>query len=300
MVISRLIGGLGNQMFQYACGRALAEHHRVPLKVDLRGFRKYKLHQCLLNQFLITGETTRFFELPNFAITSQAASDQKWPRSVRLGPWFLNWFPSRLWRQGYRVVSERSLRYDPTVQDQGPNIYLDGYWQSEKYFIDIREVLLREFQLRQAPATDNQRLAQKMSSVHSVALHVRRADYVANPLYATCTPSYYQRAVAAIAERQPNIHIFVFSDDPAWVKQNIQFAFPTEYVTNNVGRANYLDLWLMTHCQYSVIANSSFSWWGAWLKTRTDGFVIAPQTWYTDPSKDTSDLLPPSWVKLPV
>lgn len=283
MIIVKLIGGLGNQMFQYACGRALAEFYHVPLKLDLRGFRQYKLHQYLLDRFNITAETADEFELKKLVLPK---------------PWFLKWLYGRKQNNNYRFVREQSLAYDATLNSQGPNIYLDGYWQSEKYFFDIRDIILKEFYLRQPLDTENQRFAEIMTATPSVSLHVRRADYVNNPLYVKCTPNYYRQAINIIAKQSPDIQLYVFSDDQDWVKKNIKANLPTTYITHNFGKANHLDLVLMSKCRHHIIANSSFSWWGAWLGAEKESIVIAPNAWYTDPKKNSHDLLPPHWIKI--
>lgn len=284
MVIVKIIGGLGNQMFQYACGRALAEFYHVHLQLDLRGFKKYKLHQYLLDKFSITAKTANESELikivhPEHQFLKKLFGQQ---------------------RNEYRVIREKSLAYDPALTAHGPNIYLDGYWQSEKYFINIRDIILKEFQLRQPLDLENYQYLNSMTSSQSVSLHVRRTDYINNPLYEKCTLNYYQQALATIAKRSPNLHLFVFSDDPDWVKNNIKTSFPTTFITNNIGKANYLDLVLMSKCHHHIIANSTFSWWGAWLGSRTDGVVIAPNVWYTDPTKNTKDLLPTDWITVQI
>lgn len=285
MVVTRLIGGLGNQMFQYACGRALAEQYRVPLKLDVRGFNQYKLHQYLLGKFSISGDV---------------AGNSELPKTFQIGPWSIHRFPGNPLRQQYRYVRERSFNYDPALKDQGPNVYLDGYWQSEKYFLPVRNILLKELQLVEPLDDQNKRFVERMSAPKTVALHVRRGDYVKNPDYISCGVEYYRHAVKTIAEQASDVSLFVFSDDPAWVQQHIHLDVPTTYLTHNVGTANYKDLVLMSQCAYSVVANSSFGWWGAWLKTRTDGFTIAPARWYTNPATPTQDLLPRAWKTLPV
>lgn len=284
MITTRIIGGLGNQLFQYACGRALSERFNVPLKLDLRGFQQYKLHQYQLDKFCITAKAGVAVDLPKF---------------YRFGPLTFTRNSYRKGQSKCTVVREAKLSFDTSIYNHGSNLFLDGYWQSERYFADIRNILVQELQLREPLDSTNQHLAKKMQQVNSVTLHVRRADYVNNPTYAQCTVDYYQRALKMIAERVNNLHVYVFSDDIPWVKAHIHLAVPTTYVSHNNGPANYLDLVLMQYCTHSIIANSSFSWWGAWLKKNETGLVIAPQTWYTDPRKVTQDLLPLRWVTIP-
>lgn len=284
MIIARIIGGLGNQLFQYACARALSTLHRVPLKLDVRGFQSYKLHQYQLN---------------NFNVAAEPAADDELPQSLRYGPFAITLQPKRKPSSKLIIVHEQGLGFNSQVSTLGSNLYLDGYWQSEKYFHGIRELLLQDLQLHEPIDIENHRLLQTMQKCEAVALHVRRGDYVQNPAYATCSPSYYHNALAQISERAPKAHVFVFSDDMKWVERHLQFRLPTTYVTLNNGRTNYKDLLLMTYCKHSVIANSSFSWWGAWLKRVQPGLVVAPQAWYTEVAKDTRDLIPTGWTTIP-
>jgi hypothetical protein len=284
VITTRIIGGLGNQLFQYACGRALSERYKVPHQLDLRGFQQYKLHQ---------------YQLDKFCITAQVGAARDLPKFYRFGPLTFTRYAHRKGQLKNSVVREAKLAFDTSIYSHGSNLYLDGYWQSERYFADIRNTLVQELQLREPLDAVNQRLAEEMQQQNSVSLHVRRADYVNNPTYAECTVDYYHRALTMIAEREKNLHVYVFSDDIPWVQEHIHLAVPTTYVTQNNGRANYLDIVLMRFCTNSIIANSSFSWWGAWLKKNVTGLVIAPKTWYTDPRKASQDLLPHRWVTIP-
>lgn len=285
MIISRIIGGLGNQMFQYACGLSLARHNNVPLFLDIRDFEQYPLRKFTLDKFSISASTKSGDHLP----------EQSHIRSplVRLLPKFYK-------PRGIRIIRERSMLFDETLTQQGNNLYLDGYWQSEKYFTYVADELRKEFSLREPLDQENQRLLDKMRNEQSVSLHVRRGDYVNHPLYATCSLNYYHQALAKIQAQHPDCTVYVFSDDPAWVKANITTGAPTTYVTNNQGDSDYKDMILMSACRHHIIANSSFSWWGAWLGTSADAIVIAPNAWYTDPTKNTRDLLPSSWITIPV
>ena len=135
----------------------------------------------------------------------------------------------------------------------------------------------------------------------AVSLHVRRGDYVSDPktkaILGVCSLDYYRAAIAHIAERIESPAFFVFSDDIAWAKANLEIPFPCEYVDHNQGQQSYNDMHLMSLCKHHIIANSSFSWWGAWLNPRKDKIVIAPENWFAN-NEDAKDLIPPESVKL--
>lgn len=285
MIISRIVGGLGNQMFQYAAGLALARHHNVPFFLDTRGYAQDRLRTFTLSHFAISASLSDGDHLPT--------PEQIRSPLVRLIPWFHR-------PRGLRIYREYSLAFDPTLPTHGNNMYLDGYWQSEKYFSAIATEVRQEFSLREPLDSTNAELTKKMMVEESISLHVRRGDYVNHPLYATCSLAYYHAAIDRIRTTHPAATVYVFSDDPAWVKANITTDLPVTYVTHNQGSADYKDLVLMSACRHHIIANSSFSWWGAWLGQAAGKIVIAPNAWYTDPTKDTRDLLPTDWITLPV
>lgn len=283
MIITRLIGGLGNQLFQYAIGRALAIRNNDVLKLDVSGFETYKLHAYSLGAFNI---------VENFSVPEE--TDLFFPRNVfaRL----------KMKRGNYRVLVDQKKGADTSILDKNGHLYLDGSWQSEKYFKDIRETILQEFAVRADITEDNRFVADQMATVNAVSLHVRRGDYVSdhktNQFHGTCDLVYYQRAIEHIAERVDVPHFFVFSDDPQWTRENLKIPFLKTFVTHNDAKTNYEDLRLMSFCKHSIIANSTFSWWGAWLNRNPFKIVIAPRKWFNSNTLDTKDLIPSAWVQL--
>jgi hypothetical protein len=163
-------------------------------------------------------------------------------------------------------------------------VYLDAYWQSERYFADIAGVVRREFAAKEPSDRENEALAAAIDAVNSVSLHVRRGDYVDDPTthryHGICAPDYYQRAVDHISSRAGVSHLFLFSDDQQWTRANLRFAFPTTFVGSNSPDCGYRDTVLMARRRHHIIANSSFSWWGAWLNPSRDKIVVAPQQWF--------------------
>lgn len=283
MIVSRMIGGLGNQMFEYACGLAVAKHHRVPLFLDTRGFN----HQ-----------QSRTFTLSNFSISGSILEEHQLPTVAQVRSPLVRLLPAWYRPKGLRVYRDYIKTFDTHLTEVGNNMYLDGYWQDERYFVAAAEEVRQEFKLRQPLDPENKRWSDEIASKNSVSLHIRRGDYVNNALYASCSIIYYQLALEHIAKQFPDITVYVFSDDPAWVKDNLKTSFPTSYMTHNGPAKDYLDLVLMSHCRHHIIANSSFSWWGAWLGKHENGIVIAPKTWYNDSSFQAGHILPSSWIAM--
>jgi hypothetical protein len=181
-------------------------------------------------------------------------------------------------------------------------VYLDGYWQSERYFSDIAGVLRQEFTAEAPLDRENEALAAGIAAVNAVSLHVRRGDYVDDPttnrFHGICAPDYYQRAVDFVASRVEAPRLFVFSDDLQWTRANLRFSVPMTFVDANPPDCGYRDMRLMTRCRHHIVANSSFSWWGAWLNPSREKIVVAPCRWFGASRNDTSDLIPPNWVRL--
>jgi hypothetical protein len=301
VIIVRLIGGLGNQMFQYSLGRHLAEANSTTLRLDVSGFEDYKLHRYCLHCFKAWQHFATIEEIESFKRTSLTPL----ARGIsRVGRRFGVLPPSTSdFYQNARVIKENGLRFDPSVVESRGNLYLDGYWQSEKYFSPIREILLREFSFLHEPDARNRALAQEIQSVESVSLHIRRGDYASNALtqqvHGLCSMDYYRKAVAYIAQRVPDCRLYLFSDDHSWVRENLRFERPLTLIDHNDASRNYEDLRLMSLCRHNIVANSSFSWWGAWLNVNPARIVLSPERWFSDPALDSSDLIPESWTKVP-
>lgn len=292
MIMVKLMGGLGNQMFQYAAGRRLALRHGVPLALDLSFLEGDQ-----------AGNTPRRFALEGFAIEALKASPWEVALMTGRGGTVLETVAARLIGafSGCSSYRERRFRYDPDLMDLPDNVYLEGYWQSERYFSDVGDTIRRELALKGAPGGKNRELADLIGAVNSVALHVRRGDYVTDPVtnaaHGTCGPDYYHAAVAMLHQKFKDIEFFVFSDDPDWCRTGLRIPFPVHHVDHN-GQQPQEDLRLMSLCRHHIIANSSFSWWGAWLSTSPDKNVIAPKRWFNDPAIDTGDLIPAGWQRL--
>jgi hypothetical protein len=290
MIYTKLIGGLGNQMFQYAVGRQLAKARGTELTLDVSGYE----HQA-------AGDTPRQYELGNFKHAAKLA-DAAALREIRLatGPSKLDKLLGR--RGSLNVVREAGFPFDAKVLEAPDNSYLIGYWQTEKYFPDVREELLEDFALKHEPDEANAKTAAEIAAVTAVSLHVRRGDYVTNAnaaaFHGMTSLEYYREAIKMMASKVKEPHFFVFSDDPDWCRENLKFDLPMTFVTNNSGDKGYEDMRLMKQCRHHIIANSSFSWWGAWLNPRADKIVLAPGRWFNDAAVDTRDIYGQGWVKI--
>ncbi len=291
MIITNLIGGLGNQMFQYAAGKALALRHQVEVKVDTTS----------LNEAANGKYTQRHFELDIFELPIAIANEKERSSFIKKSnrSWsnfifkISNYFSHSLY------AKENGSQFQPNYERFPTNTYLDGFWQSEQYFIAYENDIRNTFLFNTAIRNKNSDLAKKMNLANSVSLHVRRGDYIknsaANAFHGTCSKGYYDQALAYLVERIERIELFIFSDDIDWCKTTFQYAVPIHFVETQDAAS---DLYLMSQCQHNIIANSSFSWWGAWLNNNSDKNVIAPKQWFADASVQTQDIVPKKWIRL--
>lgn len=291
-VIARIEGGLGNQLFQYAAARSLADRLGCGLALDLRGLvqngdRPFQLDLYRIRAEIATPELLA--SLPDWRST-------RWGRirsALSLTMPALCSFP---------VFWPRSFAHDPRFEQITLPVYLVGYWQSEKYFAWNRAQLLHDIQLRASLPAAFASLQERISATHSVALHIRRGDYVSNAaaaqFHGLCDMGYYQRAVQALQDEHPDIEVFVFSDEPDWARAHLQLTVPMHVVDANPPDQGHIDMELMRQCRHHVIANSSFSWWGAWRCESPGQRVYAPSRWFADPGVDTSDVIPARWTRL--
>ncbi|MFY0679033.1 MAG: alpha-1,2-fucosyltransferase [Thalassovita sp.] len=277
MIYTRFHGRTGNQMFQYAAGRALS----LKLGVDLVLDDRLSIHK---------GEKslTRVFDLP-------VATHAKMPPSKHnsaLGYAFWRHVTGRS-----RYYRERGLGFDPELLDQKDGTYLHGYWQSERYFSDIRAQILQDFTFPEATGK-NAELAAQISETLSVSLHVRRGDYISNASHVVCGQSYYDAALAALTPQlEATPTIYVFSDEPDWARDNLSLPGTPVIVDHNGADTDYEDLRLMSLCKHNIVANSSFSWWSAWLNQNAGRRVIAPNRWFGKDSLNNPDIWADGWIK---
>lgn len=288
MIIVRLTGGLGNQLFQYAAALRLAHATGSSLKLDILSYRRDPLRSYALDAFRISAAMAETREIALFQGREKMRSGthslyRRIPLQFRRWQW----------------VRQSSLYFHPEILDLEGDVYLDGSWQSQKYFEDAAGLIRTEFTLKDKIACRTETISREILSTNAVSMHIRRGDYIENPvtrsIHDVCSLDYYERSLSLLTAMEPNPHIFVFSDDKEWVHQNVRFPYPISVVDHNSPVQAHDDLRLMSLCRYHVIANSSFSWWGAWLSPYPDKKVFAPGRWFNAEGYDISDFVPADW-----
>jgi len=307
MIIIRIQGGLGNQMFQYAMGRALSFLHNKKLYLDTSGLGKP-----------IEGHLERGFMLDNFNINALILSPEK----------LLSFKKGSFWRKlsGKQKKYIKQLVFEEVPENNSPikdaqlivkhatylfypdikeikegDIYLDGYWQSYKYFNSIKDILNKEFQIKCTLSSQAQKMKDKIQSCLSISVHIRRTDYISTEygqkFYNTISMGYYNKAIEIFKSKYNKIIIFVFSDEIEWCKANFISGQEIYYISNNKNPIE--DLHLMSYCKHNIISNSTFSWWAAWINSNPDKIVVSPSKWYKNVENDNiDDLLPKEWIKI--
>lgn len=294
MIIANLTIGIGNQLFQYATGLALARTSNHDFSYDaLSGVGCGAEWEELPRYFNITHKS---IQLSDLRIKS------KFFYLTSLGPKVLrrcNWLntPSNL------IYRERDFKYDSALMQRQCSTYLLGYWQSPRYFEVIEDEIRSEFRFKRPLSAIGQMIANKITATQSVSLHVRRGDYLASrasSVHGTCTVDYYKRSLDQLSSRVGSLEVFVFSDDIQWAKQNLRFPYSMNFVQHTTMKTADEDMHLMSLCCHNIIANSTFSWWGAWLNTNPGKTVIAPLKWFVDKKLNamTADLIPSTWERL--
>ncbi len=276
-------GGLGNQMFQYALAikmRSLGKQ----VKIDVTKYAEHHAHND--------------FELDRvFGINCLFAE----PDEIRkLGYQKENHWTEFLKKTPFRkktIYSNESYRYDGQVLKLD-GYYIEGYWQSEKYFADIREKIMDIYRFPEfSEGMDT--WAEKIQNTCAVSVHIRRGDYLQySYLQNICTLEYYRRAMDYFRETLPEkVEFYIFTNDFPWAEGHFG-GKDCHFVKGNTGRNSFRDMQLMSLCRHHVVANSSFSWWGAWLNENPDKIVIAPESWINSPDGGKTDIIPESWIRI--
>lgn len=291
MIIVKLMGGLGNQMFQYAFGRALSIKHNQKLILDIDEFSTCESRDFELNKYNISGKIFTRKEKTNLKILNPKSLFFKLLKKLNLTSLIPNYY------------LEKTLVYHEDILTLD-NMYFDGYFQNEKYFKSIRNELLNDFKITEDITAYTKEVKKLIkSSDKSVSLHIRRGDYVSNSrinnIHGTCSLEYYTKAIEYIKTQIGEINIFIFSDDISWVKENLHHK-NIYFVESYNNRIPHEDIYLMSLCSHHIIANSSFSWWGAWLNQNENKIVIAPKRWFNDKKmeKQAQDIVPRDWIRI--
>ncbi|EGQ8481389.1 alpha-1,2-fucosyltransferase [Vibrio parahaemolyticus] len=277
----KIIGGLGNQMFQYAAAFAYSRIHNKELVIDVRNFDNYEVHPLRLNKLNVYGEFDSRKRNIIYKAISKLADIIK-PECV---------------------YHEKCISYDEKFHDYEYN-FINGYFQSEKYFSAFRSELLDMFTLRENLSKYQLEIKNKIESNNTVSLHVRRGDYVdnknANDTHGICSKSYFLAAIDYMKDGgviNEKTKLVVFSDDIDWCIEHIRFDLDTIFVKGD-DECPEKDMYLMSLCEHNIISNSTFSWWGAWLNNNDNKMVIAPSKWFKDPTLSSKDIIPTSWAKI--
>lgn len=299
MIITKITSGLGNQLFQYAISRSIARHAKTDLKLDISSFASSSFRTYGLKYFNISQEIASRDKVGEFySYSKNHAADLKskiWRNTIN------NIFTAVARKRIY--LTRRSLPFLmpalPLLARFLEVIYIECYWQGEKYFKDIEDILRKELTLKKEFDNIPEDILRAVAGSNSVAIHIRRGDYTSYQPLALCPIEYYYKAVKKIVALCKNPHFFVFSDDISWVKQNLKLPYPTTFIDSNT--KDYEDLILMSKCKHNITANSTFSWWGAWLNTNPNKIIITPKRWITDKranDKRMKDEIPESWIKM--
>lgn len=298
MITVKLMGGLGNQMFQYALGRHLSIKNKTDLVLDL-SFLRHRLPS--------RGYVFRDLDLDvfNFPIRTTVASKVPFPLRT------LTYIVHRIFEQianiatpGYIIKEKQIYHFDPSVLDSPALSYLSGFWNSDKYFKEIEDTIRTDFSSYKDPLDEaSQHMLQQIQQKTSVSVYFRRTDYVTNVLnkkfLGEQTMDYYNNAVEHMASKVTDPHFFIFSDDIEWCKKNVVLPYLTTFVGQECAGTKFTGfIRLMSACKHHVITNSTFSWWPAWLNPSKEKIVIAPKHWVADTALDTTDVTPSEWIRM--
>lgn len=293
MIVVKLIGGLGNQMFQYAAGFVLAQKYKVSLKMDVQflldRIKRYYRH------------THRDYAMDVFSISGEIASHDDISKFVypRRGNKYIYQVLKRLYGER-SVYKEDSLETDKAFFDIPDNAYLDGYWQNYKYIVGSERCLKKEFVFKDSLPDSHKLIAERMQLKRSVCVVVRRGDYVGHPTLDIIDAAFYAKAMSFLSSRMEDLLFFVFSDDIGWCKENIGcqgcdiFFVDQKYTGPKAGY--YLQL--MSLCKHYIVPNSTYAWWGAWLGSYRDKVVVTSGVWYKGQKEERNSILPNEWIIL--
>jgi hypothetical protein len=285
MKIVKFLGGLGNQMFQYAFYKALSAKY-PNVKAHILGFDNYELHNGFELEKVFNIEVNK---AKPFIIKLFDPSFNKWLHRKLRRILFLKKAP---------FIEKREFCFNNEALEQKGNQLYWGYWQTEKYFESISEELKKDFEFINKLDDRNLAVMHMILNCNSVSIHIRRGDYINHTLLGgICDLNYYKRAIQLIEEKISEPVFFIFSNDIHWCKRELNLPNAI-FVSWNTDKLSYIDMHLMSNCKHNIIANSSFSWWAAWLNKNNEKTVIAPKKWTNDPKHTDIEILPKQWIKL--
>jgi len=288
MILVELKGGLGNQLFQYAAGISLAHHHKVPVKVLATQFnnpnnldtnRDYEL-KYLVNPPLIATEADYVSMLPKNKLQATFAK-------------FLPTYKRAIYK-------EKAFTFDANFFNTTKKVFLKGYRQSEKYFLPVENIIRKEFCFSHLQNEATLNILGSIQKTNAISIHIRRGDFggKAENYHGILPAEFYQKAINYFESKLSDAVFFIFSNDTNWAADNLVFNHKPTIVSQLVRTNHFQDFYLMQHCKHQIIANSSFSWWAAWLNPNENKIVIAPKNWFNNKAINTKDLIPDSWIKM--
>ncbi|MDF2433978.1 MAG: hypothetical protein JWP44_3609 [Mucilaginibacter sp.] len=294
MIIVELQGGLGNQMFQYACGKALSIKHNQKLLIDLTFLQQ--------NQLETEGFTPRLYELGIFRLDTEVAGKQL----------IKSFTGESFYKKIFKLLKLPLKECYCEIPGKGASqmdkiafpVLLKGYWQSEYYFSDYKNEIRKAFKFDIESVTEIQDTIAQINQTNSVSIHFRRGDYLTNPVakkvLGPLDIDYYKEAISKIQSEIEKPFFFIFSDDPEWVKENFPLSENYKVIDGSHKDKPYHDMLLMSKCKHHIISNSSFSWWGAWLNPDPQKVVIAPKRWFADEHMNitSTNLVPGEWIRI--
>jgi hypothetical protein len=295
MIIGDLYGGLGNQMFQYAFFRAISLERKIPIKFCTSNLKKYNSHNGL--------ELNTIFDIElNIASSKDICATVGFFRSFLIVRKLLRYKLCSSFKHSpliYEPYYHFWTKYYRFIRD---DIFLSGYWQSQKYFEGYSDTIQQDFTFSLPLNSKNLEVANLIKESISVSIHVRRGDYLINKKtlhkHGVCSLDYYENAINLMLSDFPSAKIFAFSDDINWVRNFLMPKFKNIVIIDlNYGGESYNDMRLMSLCKHNIISNSTFSWWGAWLNKNTSKKVIAPKQWFAD-GTNCNDLIPEDWNRI--
>lgn len=293
MIVIRLRGGLGNQMFQYALGVALAKRLDTELKIDLTSLlkrkketddtvvRNFQLHIFNINaSYLIKPQTINTLRKLRLNVIVQLL------KGVKLF--------------GVKTIKEQRFNFNKAIiENPIDNALYNGYWQSEYYFKDVAETVRAQFKFKHKLCSKASKLLDTIQQTNSVCVHIRRGDYATAKGFNLSDLSYFETAANVIAKNVHNPYFFIFSDEPKWCLKHVKLKHPSTVIDYNTKAIRFKqDLELMSKCNHFIMSASSFSWWAVWLRNNNEGIVIAPKDWFINNDKDVTDLIHPKWIRL--
>lgn len=294
MIIVKLMGGLGNQMFQYALGRALSLQHGTTLKLDLQWLHDHRANRG--PNFI-----HQHYDLDVFGIQPEIATEDE-IRQLRK-----SWTPCKCVDRWLHTMlnippawcREPHFHHSPAIRKSGADAYLDGYWQSEKYFASHAAAIRQDFTLRHPLEGHAASILERIENTTSVCVNVRRKEFVGHPYHGAMDPQYYAMAETRMRKLVKDPHFFIFSDEPEWCMEKLRFKGPVTHVPLTCAGEKYRDIFrMMTACRHFIIPNSTFGWWAAWLPAHPHKKVVAPYHWFANGPRDTQDLLPSGWERI--